>query len=314
MGNRQITAQGSQDPRPYLQVLKSLTPVLFHCLLFVERFTEIHLSRENRFTHLSFQLIPSSFLLSLRCSIFSLESLAISGNGKFMKSYLMKVDDTSVLVKVYFKSVDEDLETYAATLTWMWNALSPSQHPNLLPYQMWVKSSVKVSKPNLSPIFLVRQYFPYNLYDRLSTRPFVSDLEKLWIIYQLMRAVEEAHEEGVVHGDLKPENVMVTSWNWIVLTDFAPYKPVMIPDDDPTDFHYFFDSMGRRRCYIAPERFYKSTLTKKSKEDAPSNASGENQNSKPTSSPDILRASMDVFSLGCTIAEVGYQLYTNDCH
>lgn len=219
-----------------------------------------------------------------------------------MKSYLMKVDDTSVLVKVYFKSIDEDLETYSATLTWMWNALSPSQHPNLLPYQMWIKSSVKVSKPNFSPIFLVRQYFPYNLYDRLSTRPFLSDLEKLWVIYQLMRAVEEAHEEGVVHGDLKPENVMVTSWNWVILTDFAPYKPVMIPDDDPTDFHYFFDSMGRRRCYIAPERFYKSTISNQlPKEGSQPNSAGDTEKSNTT---ELLRASMDVFSLGCTIAEV----------
>jgi phosphoinositide-3-kinase, regulatory subunit 4 len=223
-----------------------------------------------------------------------------------MKSYLMKVDDTSVAVKVYFKSQDEDLETYAATLTWMWNALSPSQHPSLLPYQMWIKSSAKVSKPNLSPVFLVRQYFPANLYDRLSTRPFLSDLEKLWVIYQLMRAVEEAHEEGVVHGDIKPENIMVTSWNWIVLTDFAPYKPVQIPDDDPTDFHYFFDSMGRRRCYVAPERFYKSTLTKsqptgESATSASSTAQGPASNAVPV---DVLQASMDVFSLGCTLAEV----------
>jgi phosphoinositide-3-kinase, regulatory subunit 4 len=221
-----------------------------------------------------------------------------------MKSYLMKVDDTSVAVKVYFKSQDEDLETYAATLTWMWNALSPSQHPNLLPYQMWIKSSAKISKPNLSPVFLVRQYFPANLYDRLSTRPFLSDLEKLWVIYQLMRAVEEAHEEGVVHGDIKPENIMVTSWNWIVLTDFAPYKPVQIPDDDPTDFHYFFDSMGRRRCYVAPERFYKSTLTK-SEHTADEGTNAAPNGTRPNVAPaDILQASMDVFSLGCTLAEV----------
>jgi phosphoinositide-3-kinase, regulatory subunit 4 len=225
-----------------------------------------------------------------------------------MKSYLMKVDDTSVIVKVYFKSPEEELETYAATLTWMWNALSPSQHPNLLPYQMWIKSSAKASKPNFSPVFLVRQYFPANLYDRLSTRPFLSDLEKLWVIYQLMRAVEEAHEEGVVHGDIKPENVMVTSWNWIVLTDFAPYKPVLIPDDDPTDFHYFFDSMGRRRCYVAPERFYKSAFTNSDTTEAANGAEAkaptENRASNPPPSADILRASMDVFALGCTMAEV----------
>ena len=59
--------------------------------------------------------------------------------------------------------------------------------------------------------------------------------------------------EGVCHGDIKSENVMVTSWNWVILTDFAPYKPAFFSDDIFADFNYFFDS-GRRRCYIAPER------------------------------------------------------------
>lgn len=212
----------------------------------------------------------------------------------------------------------------------MWNALSPSQHPNLLPYQMWIKSSAKISRPNSIPVFLIRQYFPYNLYDRLSTRPFLSHIEKLWIIYQLMRAIEEAHEEGVVHGDIKPENIMVTSWNWVVLTDFAPYKPVQIPDDDPTDFHYFFDSMSRRRCYVAPERFFKSSGKIRSPDNI-SNNNNSNNNSSGTGSnpvsistpssvgngllsstenhpidppPTYLTPSMDVFSLGCTMAEV----------
>lgn len=173
----------------------------------------------------------------------------------------------------------------------MWEALSPSRHPYLLPYQMWIKSSTRISKPQVMPHFLIRQYFPFNLYDRLSTRPFLSDMEKLWIIYQLMRAVEECHGEGISHGDIKPENVMVTSWNGVVLTDFAPYKPVFIPHDDPTDFHYFFDAMGRRRCSLAPERF-----TSRQRSTGTGDTSG-------VATKNLL-PSMDVFSLGCVIAEV----------
>lgn len=113
-------------------------------------------------------------------------------------------------------------------------------------------------------------------------------MEKLWLIYQLMRAVEACHDEGVSHGDIKPENVMVTSWNWVVLTDFAPFKPVFIPNDNPTDFHYFFDSMGRRRCSLAPERF---------------TGSGRSETGGEVSTKNLL-PSMDIFSLGCTVAEV----------
>lgn len=54
-------------------------------------------------------------------------------------------------------------------------------------------------------------------------------------------------------GDIKCENVLVTSWNWLYLADFASFKPTYIPYDDPSDFSFFFDTGGRRLCYLAPE-------------------------------------------------------------
>ena len=57
----------------------------------------------------------------------------------------------------------------------------------------------------------------------------------------------------IVIGDIKCENVLVTSWNWLYLADFASFKPTYIPYDDPSDFSFFFDTGGRRLCYLAPE-------------------------------------------------------------
>ena len=31
--------------------------------------------------------------------------------------------------------------------------------------------------------------------------------------------------------------------------------PAVLPADNPADYSYFFDTGGRRRCYVAPERF-----------------------------------------------------------
>ncbi len=33
-----------------------------------------------------------------------------------------------------------------------------------------------------------------------------------------LRAMQQAHSTNVIHGDIKTENIMVTSWNWIFIT------------------------------------------------------------------------------------------------
>lgn len=77
-----------------------------------------------------------------------------------------------------------------------------------------------------------------------------------WIAYQLLLALAQCHGAGVCHGDIRSENVALTSWDWAFLVDFAPYKPTLLPADNPADFSFFFDTGSRRKCCIAPERFY----------------------------------------------------------
>ncbi|KAI3941795.1 hypothetical protein MKW98_030525 [Papaver atlanticum] len=100
------------------------------------------------------------------------------------------------------------------------------------------------------------------------------------LAFQLLFSVKQSHDNGVCHGDIKCENVLVTSWNWLYLADFASFKPTYIPHDDPSDFSFFFDTGGRRRCYLAPERFYEHGGEGQVTPDAP------------------LSPSMDVFSVG----------------
>jgi len=131
-----------------------------------------------------------------------------------------------------------------------------------------------------------------------STRPFLSTIEKKWIAFQILTALRDARNRKVSHGDIKSENVLVTSWNWVYLTDFASYKPTYLPLDDPSDFSFFFDMSGRRSCYIAPERFYTHAShpeisAKKSKMDE---LEGKRDGR--------LTEAMDVFSAGCVIAEM----------
>ncbi|MFS7916753.1 putative protein kinase CMGC-Pl-Tthe family transcription factor WD40-like family [Helianthus anomalus] len=214
--------------------------------------------------------LPSSYNLVLK---------EVLGRARFLKSILCKHDEGLVLVKVYFKRGDSiDLREYERRLSQIREIFSRLENPHVWPFQFWLETD--------KAAYLLRQYFFNNLHDRLSTRPFLSLVEKKWLAFQLLCAVKQSHDNGVCHGDIKCENVLVTSWNWLYLADFASFKPTYIPHDDPSDFSFFFDTGGMRRCYLAPERLYEHGGEIQVSQDAP------------------LRPSMDIFSVGCVIAEL----------
>ena len=103
--------------------------------------------------------------------------------------------------------------------------------------------------------------------------------------FQLLCGLRDCHARNVFHGDIKSENILVTSWNWLYISDFSgSFKPAFLPEDNPADFSYYFDTSGRRTCYLAPERFI---------------AAGEEANIQGT-----VNWAMDIFSAGCVIAEL----------
>jgi len=100
--------------------------------------------------------------------------------------------------------------------------------------------------------------------------------------------LRDCHARDIYHGDIKAQNVLVTSWNWLYLADFSSaYKPAFLPDDNPADFTFYFDSEdtgGERTCNVAPERFLPRG------ERVPEDGK--------------LTWAMDVFSAGCVIAQL----------
>ena len=47
-------------------------------------------------------------------------------------------------------------------------------------------------------VFLIRQYAKFNCYDRISTRPFLTLVEKKWIAFQLLKSLQYCHSKGVI--------------------------------------------------------------------------------------------------------------------
>ncbi|XP_058513084.1 phosphoinositide 3-kinase regulatory subunit 4 isoform X3 [Ochotona princeps] len=219
------------------------------------------------------------------------------GSTRFFKVARAKHREGLVVVKVFaIQDPTLPLTSYKQELEELKIRLHSAQ--NCLPFQK------AVEKASEKAAMLFRQYVRDNLYDRISTRPFLNNIEKRWIAFQILTAVDQAHKSGVRHGDIKTENVMVTSWNWVLLTDFASFKPTYLPEDNPADFNYFFDTSRRRTCYIAPERFVDGGMFAAELEcirdpSTPLVDLSSNQRTRGE-----LKRPMDIFSAGCVIAEL----------
>ena len=196
-------------------------------------------------------------------------------SARFMKSIRARHQQGFVFIKAVMKPYPSfQVSKYVKQITKERNALADV--PNALGYQRIVEIGAGG--------FLVRQHIYSSIYDRMSTRPFLEDIEKKWLVFQLLCAIRDCHARDVFHGDIKTENLLVTSWNWLYLTDFsASFKPTKLPEDNPADFSFYFDTSGRRTCYLAPERF---------------TADGS------TDGGSTVDWAMDIFSIGCVVAEV----------
>ncbi|PWN36275.1 WD40 repeat-like protein [Meira miltonrushii] len=232
------------------------------------------------------------------------------GSSRFLKAIKARHKHGPLVVKTFVKpEANLSLRPLVRRIRIEREALADV--PNTLTYQKVVETETAG--------YLIRQWMANNLYDRISTRPFLTNIEKKWITYQLLSAMKEARRRNVPHGDLKSENILVTSSLSVYVTDFASsFKQVYLPLNDPSDFNFYFGTSGRRTCYVAPERFYSedSEIAKqkaKARNDAASleaqkNGSSNDQNvdimAELFKRDGKVTEAMDVFSLGCVIAEL----------
>ncbi|KAF6214508.1 hypothetical protein GE061_009251 [Apolygus lucorum] len=205
------------------------------------------------------------------------------GSTRFFKVARAKSLEGHIVVKVFARH-DPTLPLNAH-IHQVESIRNDAQLPNCLPF--------KETKLSDKAVFLFREYVRHSLYDRISTRPFLSPIEKKWIAFQILYGLHRCHKVGVCHGDIKLENILITSWHWVLITDFASYKPTHLPEDNPADFSYFFDTSRRRTCYIAPERFVKTLL-----------GHVNSQLLLADDKKEDLTPAMDIFSTGCCLAEL----------
>jgi len=79
--------------------------------------------------------------------------------------------------------------------------------------------------------YLVTEYRPYSTLKQILSQDIrFSPLEALSIIQQLCQALHYIHDQGVIHRDVHPENILITEENRVFLIDFGLARKIFAPN------------------------------------------------------------------------------------
>ncbi|MEI2612351.1 MAG: serine/threonine-protein kinase [Candidatus Promineifilaceae bacterium] len=122
-------------------------------------------------------------------------------------------------------------------------------------------ASARLSHPNIVMIFDVGEQdnTPYIIMEYIQGQPLSEAKlrrteEKIRVARQICAALQHAHEKGIVHCDVKPHNVLLTSEGVAKLSDFGLAHRI----DKPLSSS---DSFAGTLAYIAPEQALSHPVT-----------------------------------------------------
>jgi serine/threonine-protein kinase len=122
------------------------------------------------------------------------------------------------------------------------------------------RTAAKLSHPNIIPVFSVEEVGPFvffvmayvegeTLTERIASKGPLTPSEAVTVLREVSWALEHAHSQGVVHRDVKPDNIMLESASGRALvTDFGIAQVAGVGVD--TDFGEMFGTPA----YMSPEQ------------------------------------------------------------
>ncbi len=158
---------------------------------------------------------------------------------------------------VVYKAVDPKLERFIAI-----KCLSEELSEDEITVSRFLREARNVAAlnhPHIAQIFLAdedegKPYFVMeyidgeSLAERLARDGRLMPEQALRIVSECAEALNAAHEENIVHRDIKPGNIMIDRRGRCVLTDFG-IASIVHPDNQPTSSKYIMGTPG----YLPPE-------------------------------------------------------------
>lgn len=170
------------------------------------------------------------------------EILEEVGNGGMAVVYKAKDFDTGAIVAVKILREEYlDNEEFCRRFRNESRAIALLNHPNI------VKIFDVCNSPSLQ--YIVMEYIDgISLKDYIEQQRVVRVKEAVHFTTQILRALMHAHSKGIVHRDIKPQNIMLLSNGRIKVTDFGIARLITSQTSTITD-----KAIGSVH-YIAPEQ------------------------------------------------------------
>lgn len=178
----------------------------------------------------------------------------LNNNSKFIstnKCISVDNDRSVVIAKVFIKP--DQFENNSSNIT-RDNSNDPLNINLIIQYLIEEREKLKEIKNvihyphilNLSrSTYLFRPFLLQTLNERISPHNTTNNrlelIEIKFIIFQILKTLSRVHEAGVIHGNITPNNLLVTAMDIVVLTDFSYFlKPFYLPEDNPNEYDFYF--------------------------------------------------------------------------
>jgi serine/threonine protein kinase len=156
-------------------------------------------------------------LINSQISHYTIQRVIGEGGMGLVYSALDKRDGSIVAIKELKKTIVADKELQLRFQQEAF-ALSLLSHPNIVAFNDYFEYN--------ESLYLVMEYVDGKTFDDYianMTGPIPEDIAKKYMS-QILSAFSYAHERGIVHRDIKPQNIIVTTGHIIKIFDFGVAK------------------------------------------------------------------------------------------